>query len=68
VPLPSEILKREPVQKEPESAAPRWSDVPMKPGVLPEIVQGLQQRGWSADEIDKVLSGNFFRGAQSAWK
>jgi membrane dipeptidase len=34
---------------------------------LPNVTQGLMQRGWTDDEIHKVLGGNWLRVYQKVW-
>jgi microsomal dipeptidase-like Zn-dependent dipeptidase len=38
------------------------------PEVIPEIIAGVRQRGWSETDVDKLLGGNFLRVAQAVWK
>jgi membrane dipeptidase len=34
---------------------------------LPNVTQGLMERGWTDDEIRKVLGGNWMRVYQKVW-
>ncbi len=34
---------------------------------LPNLIRGLEELGWSASEIDKVLGGNWMRVYERIW-
>jgi membrane dipeptidase len=45
-----------------------WPMKDVGPEVIPELIAGVKQRGWSDTDIDKLLGGNFLRVAQKVWK
>ncbi|MEO8450919.1 MAG: membrane dipeptidase [Gemmatimonadota bacterium] len=37
------------------------------PAEVPNVIQGLKRRGWSAEDVDKAMGANWLRVYQKAW-
>ncbi len=52
----------------PAEYPPNWPMKDAGPEVIPELTAGLGQRGWSDEDLNKLLGGNFLRVACAVWK